>query len=81
MLEKFGEKTPKYLDRSTDGMKCTKYFTNVSKGDGKGTGQKLIVLKLPITLEVNKIVYGITLGVPVNNKEVMYYDKFQLYEK
>lgn len=41
----------------------------------------MVLLKLPLALEVNKIVYGVTLGVPVNKKEVVYYDKFQLYEK
>jgi hypothetical protein len=44
--------------------------------------RKLISLKLPVSLEVNKLIYGIMIGVQLNNsKEVGYYDKFQLYEK
>lgn len=43
--------------------------------------KKILTLKLPVTLEVAKLVYGIMIGVQINNKEVMYYDRFQLYEK
>ena len=62
-------------------MKCTKYITNSGKGDGKGSGQKMIMLKLPISLEVNKIVYGVRLGIQANKNEIVYYDKFQMFEK
>ena len=68
MLERFGDRKPKYLDRSSEGLKCAKYLTNTGTGDGKGTGQKVVLLALPTVIEVNKIVYGVMLGVQANNK-------------
>ena len=72
------------------------YFTNVShasnstqvsggnnnNGAGNnGSNKKIVLLKLPVTIQVNKLVYGIMLGVQVSSKQILYYDKLQLYEK
>lgn len=48
-VQKFQEKDPKYFDRSSEGLKCTKMFQNISK-DKPGQQKKLIILALPVTI-------------------------------
>ena len=72
------------------------YFTNVSHASNStqisggsnsngvgnnGSNKKIVLLKLPVAIQFNKLVYGIMLGVQVSSKEILYYDKLQLYEK
>lgn len=64
-LEKFADKKPRYLDRSTEGLKCSHFYTNIGTGNAS---KKIVLLKLPTILEVNKLVYGIMLGVQVTSK-------------
>lgn len=46
-LEKFADKKPRYLDRSTEGLRCSHFYTNIGTGNAS---KKIVLLKLPTIL-------------------------------
>lgn len=65
--------------KNTEGIKNVRFLTNVS--NEKKNMEKYFILQLPAKLELQKIVYGIRIGLVMPNKEIVYFNDVHLYEK
>jgi hypothetical protein len=67
----------KFNLKNTEGIRNIRIVTNVSTE--KKNMEKYFILELPAKIEIQKIVYGVRIGIVMPNKQIAYFNDLHLY--